>query len=449
MNISLQNVDKVSALLTVKVEKADYKDLVDKSLKTIRQKAQIPGFRKGMVPMGLVRKMYHKAVVADEIDKILPDKIYGYIKENNLKVLGEPLPNEKQQEIDFDTMEEFEFIYDLALTPEFELKVNGRDKVDYYEVEIVKGLIDEHVAMYTQQNGRHEEVDTYQEKDLIKGLLTELDEQGNTKEGGICVEHAVLMPVYMKDEAQKALFDGSKINDVVTFNPNKAFGGAEAEIATLLKVEQTEVANLLSDFSFQIEGITRYVNNELDQNVFDRVFGEGVVKTEEEFRARIKAFISGRFTINSDYKFLLDAREVLMKKVADLELPDALLKRFMILTSDRGADYVEENYEQNAKDLIWYLIKEKLVEEYGLKVEQADIINMAKEITKAQFAQYGMHYLPEDMLDSAAKGVLEDRKKVEDFAGRILDQKLINQLKEKMKLNVKVISVDEFQKFLS
>ena len=189
MNVSLQNIDKVSALLTVKLEKADYQEKVDKSLKSFRQKAQIPGFRKGMVPMSLVKKMYGKSALAEEVNKLLSETVYKYIQDNKVNILGEPLPNEdKQQEIDFDTMEEFEFLFDIALAPEFKAEVSAKDKVDYYTIEVTDEMVDNQVKAYTQRNGKYDKVDVYEDNDMLKGLLAELDEEGNTKEGGIQVK---------------------------------------------------------------------------------------------------------------------------------------------------------------------------------------------------------------------------------------------------------------------
>ena len=233
MNVSLQNIDKVSALLTVKLEKADYQPQVDKSLKNIRQKAQVPGFRPGMVPMSLVKKMYGKSVIADEVNKLLSEKVYAYIKDNNINILGEPMPNEeKQPDIDFDTMEEFEFVFDIALAPEFKAEVSDQDKVDYYTIEVTDEMVENQIKAYTQRNGKYEKVDAYEENDMLKGLLAELDEEGNTKEGGIQVEGAVMMPSYMKNDEQKAIFANAKVNDVLVFNPNTAYEGNAVEMAS-------------------------------------------------------------------------------------------------------------------------------------------------------------------------------------------------------------------------
>ena len=407
MNVSLQNIDKVSAQLTVKLEKADYQEKVDKSLKSFRQKAQMPGFRKGMVPMSLVKKMYGKSVIAEEVNKVLQEAVYNYIKENKVNMLGEPLPNEeKQQVIDFDTMEEFEFVFDIALAPEFKAEVSAKDKVDYYTIE-----------------------------------------EGNTKEGGIQVEGAVLMPSYMKNDDQKAIFANAKVNDVLVFNPNVAYDGHAAELGSLLKIDKEIAKDVKSDFSFQVEEITRFVPGELTQEVFDQAFGEGVVKTEEEFRAKIKEEIAARFVADSDYKFLIDIRKVMMDKVGKLEFSDALLKRIMLLNNEeKGEEYVAENYDKSIEELTWHLIKEQLVEANDIKVEQEDVLKMAKETTKAQFAQYGMLSVPEDVLDNYAQEMLKKKDTINNLVSRVVEVKLAAALKAQVTLENKNVSMEEFNK---
>ena len=448
MNVSLQNIDKVSALLTVKLEKADYQEKVDKSLKTFRQKAQIPGFRKGMVPMSLVKKMYGKSVIAEEVNKLLSEKVYDYIKSNNVNMLGEPLPNEeKQQVIDFDTMEEFEFVFDIALAPEFKAEVSNTDKVDYYTIEVTDEMVENQVKAYTQRNGKYDQVSAYEDNDMLKGLIAELDENGNTKEGGIQVEGAVLMPSYMKNDEQKAIFANAKVNDVLVFNPNAAYDGHDAEIASLLKIEKEAAAEMKSNFSFQVEEITRFVPGDLNQELFDQVFGKDAVKTEEEFRAKVKEGIAAQFVADSDYKFLIDARKMLMEKVGKLEFPDALLKRIMLLNNkEKGEEFVAENYEKSVEELTWHLIKEQLVKDNEIKVEQEDVINMAKDATKAQFAQYGMMTVPEDILENYAQEMLKKKENVDGLVGRVVEAKLATALKAKVTLNNKTVSMEEFNK---
>ena len=450
MNVSLQNIDKVSAVLTVKLEKADYQDKVEKSLKNIRQKAQMPGFRPGMVPAGLVKKMYGKSVLAEEVNKVLSETVYKYIQDNKVNILGEPLPSEKQPEIDFDTMTEFEFLFDIALAPEFNVEVSAADKVDYYTIDVTDEMVQGQVNAYTQRSGKYEKVDAYADNDMMKGLLAELDENGNTKEGGIQVEGAVMMPAYMKNDEEKAKFAAAKVNDVLVFNPNKAWDGNAAELASLLKIEKEAVADMKSDFSFQVEEITRFVPGDLNQEIFDQVFGKDTVKTEEEFRAKVKEAIAAQFTVDSDYKFLLDLRKALTEKIGKLEFPDALLKRIMLLNNqEKGEQFVEENYEKSIEELTWHLIKEQLVKANNIKVEQDDITNMAKEATRAQFAQYGMLTVPDDILENYAKEMMKKKESVENLVNRVVDSKLAAALKTQVTLEPKTASMEEFNKMFA
>ena len=363
-------------------------------------------------------------------------------------MLGEPLPNEeKQQNIDFDTMEEFDFVFDIALAPEFKAEVSAKDKVDYYAIEVSDEMIDNQVKMYTQRTGKYDKVDAYEDNDMLKGLLAQLDEEGNTKEGGIQVEAAVLMPAYMKNDDQKAIFANAKVNDVLVFNPNVAYDGHAAELGSLLKIDKEIAKDVKSDFSFQVEEITRFVPGELTQEVFDQAFGEGVVKTEEEFRAKIKEEIAARFVADSDYKFLIDIRKVMMEKVGKLEFSDALLKRIMLLNNEeKGEEYVAENYDKSIEELTWHLIKEQLVEANDIKVEQEDVLKMARETTKAQFAQYGMLSIPDDVLDNYAQEMLKKKETINNLVSRVVEVKLAAALKAQVTLENKNVSIEEFNK---
>ena len=450
MNVSMQNVDKVSALLTVNIEKADYQEKVEKLLKKYRQQVNMPGFRKGMVPMSLIKKQFGKSAMAEEVDKLMQDAVNNYIRENKVNMLGMPLPNdEKMQTIDFDTQENFEFVFDIALAPEFKAEVSEQDAIDFYTITVSDEMVNSQVDMYAQRAAKYEKVEEYADRDMVKGLLAELDENGNTKEGGIQVEGAVMMPSYMKNDEQKAIFATAKVNDVLVFNPNAAFEGNEAELSSLLKIKREEVAEMKSNFSFQVEEITRAVPAALTQELFDQVFGEGAVSSEEEFRGKIKEGIAAQFMADSNYKFLLDARTYLMNKVGKLEFPDALLKKIMLMNNeDKGESFVEENYEKSLEELTWHLIKEQLVEAFEIKVEQADVLEMAKENTRMQFAQYGMMSIPEEMLENYAKEMLKKKENVEGLVNRAVETKLAAALKGKVALNNKEVSMEEFNNLL-
>jgi trigger factor len=451
MKISFECADKINGLLTMTVEAADYQEAVEKSLKNYRKKAQVPGFRPGMVPMGMIKKQYGTAVKVDEVNKVLGQKLYEYIQENNIKMLGEPLPNqEKQVPQDFEKDADLTFVFDIAVAPEFKAELTGKDKIDYYTITIDDKMIDDQVQMYASQAGEFVKADVFSGNDTITGDMRELDENGNTKEGGIVTEGAMVMPAYIKAEDQKKLFDGAKPGDIITFNPKKAYPDNDAEVAALLKTEKDNVKDLNADFSYQITEIRHFQPAEVDQKLFDRVFGEGTVKDEKEFRQKISETIAPQLQQNSDYKFLLDVRKYMEEKVGKLEFPEALLKRVMLQNNqDKGADYVEKNFEGSIKELGWHMIKEQLVAANNIKVEDADLKAVAKEAIRAQFAQYGMSNVPDDVLENYAAEQLKKRENVDNFVDRAVDVKLTETLKKVVKLNEKSVTLEEFNKLMS
>lgn len=447
MNVSLKNNDAVSGIVKLEIGKADYADQVEKSLRSFRQKANVPGFRKGMVPMSMVKKMYGKHVLIEEVNKLVSENLFKYIRENNLNILGEPLPNQtEQKEINFDKDEDFEFCFDVALAPEINIELSKNDHMPYYEVRIDDDMLNKQVDAYRANFGSYEPAEEVEEKDMVKGTVAEL-ENGSPKEGGIVVEGAVLMPMYIKNEEEKAKFIGAKNNSVIVFNPNKAYEGAEAEIASFLKIDKEKVAETTGDFSFEITEITRHKDAELNQELFDKVFGEGVVTSEEEFKNKIKEALAEQFAPQSNFKFLTDAREILVEKVGELAFADDLLKRWLLMANEKNTkESIEQDYPQIIADLKYHLIKESLVKKNNLKVEDADIEDFAKRVAKAQFAQYGMLSVPEDVLDNYAKDMLKNKQTLQNIIDRAVEEKLAGWLKEQVELDVEEVSADEFNK---
>ena len=450
MKITFDCADKINGLLTMTVEPADYQEQVEKTLKSYRKKAQVPGFRPGMVPMGLIKKQYGTAVKVDEVNKLMGEKLYEYIRENKIQMLGEPLPNEeKQVPQDFEKDGELTFVFDIAVAPEFKAELTGRDKVDYYTITVDDKLIDQQVEMYASQGGEFVKAEVFSGNDTITGDLRELDKKGNTKEGGITTEGGMVMPAYIKAEDQKKLFEGAKVGDIITFNPKKAYPDNDAEVAALLKVDKEQVKDLKADFSYQITEIRHFQPAEVNQALFDRVFGEGTVKDEKAFREKIAEMLKAQLVSNSDYKFMLDVRAHMEKKVGKLEFPEALLKRVMIQNNqDKGADYVEKNFEGSIKELKWHLIKEQIVAAQNIKVEDEDLKAVAKDAIRQQFAQYGMSNVPEDVLENYAAEQLKKHENLDNFVDRAVDVKLTEALKKVVKLNEKEVSLDEFNKLM-
>lgn len=449
MKISFENPDKVNGLLTITVEESDYQASVEKTLKDYRKKANYPGFRPGMVPMGLIKKQYGASAKMDAINKLIGEQIYKYMQDNKIQMLGEPLPSEKQEAQDLEKPAPYTFAFDIAVAPEFKIELNGHNKIDYYTIIVDDALIDRQVEMFTSRNGTYEKAESYEDNDMLKGDLRELDEKGNTKEDGITVEAASILPNYIKDEAQKALFNGAKLGDVITLNVSKAFE-SEAEIASLLKVERDRVKDIKSDFSYQITDIQRYKKHPVNQELFDSLFGKDSVKSEKEFREKIAEGLKEQLAVDADYKFILDVRAYCEKKVGKLEFPDALLKRIMLNNNkDKGEEFVEKNYEQSIKELTWHLIKEQLVADNQIKVNDADVLNAAKETARVQFAQYGMNNVPDEYVENYAKEILKKRENVDGLVDRAVDIKLTDALKKVVKLNEKEISLDDFNKMMS
>ena len=445
MNVKFENVSKAQGLLTISMEKADYQENVDKALKDARKKVQMPGFRPGMVPMSLVQKMYGKSIKADEINKILQDKVYNYIKDNKVDMLGEPLPNEeKEAGMSLDD-ENLTFYFDIALAPKFEAQIGKDDTVTYYDIKVTEEMVNNQVKVYAQQNGKYEQVDSYQENDVIKGQLVELNTDGTAKEGGITVEGATLMPQYIKNAAQKKLFAKAKKGDSIVFNPAKAYEGNAIEISSLLNKKKEEVEGIDADFSLTVQDITRFVEGELNQELFDRVFGKDAVKDEAGFRAKVEESLAQSFVPDSDYKFLLDVRAYLLEKVGKLEYAEDLLKRIM-KANKPDAEQDEATFQRSLEELTWHLIQEKLVEKYGIKVEEADVQAMAREATRAQFAQYGMMNIPDELLDNYSKEMLKKRETVDGLVNRAIESKLTAALKKEVKLKSKKVTVEEFNK---
>ena len=449
MKISFENPDKVNGLLTITVEEADYQASVEKTLKDYRKKANYPGFRPGMVPMGLIKKQYGASAKMDAINKLIGEQIYKYMQDNKIQMLGEPLPSEKQEAQDLEKPAPYTFAFDIAVAPEFKIELNGHNKIDHYTIIVDDALIDRQVEMFTSRNGTYEKAESYEDNDMLKGDLRELDEKGNTKEDGITVEAASILPNYIKDEAQKALFNGAKLGDIITLNVSKAFEN-EAEIASLLKVERDRVKDIKSDFSYQITDIQRYKKHPVDQELFDSLFGKDTVKSEKEFREKIAEGLKEQLAVDADYKFILDVRAYCEKKVGKLEFPDALLKRIMLNNNkDKGEEFVEKNYEQSIKELTWHLIKEQLVADNQIKVNDEDVLNAAKETARVQFAQYGMNNVPDEYVENYAKEILKKRENVDGLVDRAVDIKLTDALKKVVKLNEKEISLDDFNKMRS
>lgn len=454
MKISFENPDKVNGLLTMSVEEADYKDDVEKKLKDYRKRANIPGFRPGQAPMSMIKRQFGASLKMDAINRVLGENLNKYITDNKIAMLGQPMANETQEPVDIENGEApYVFKFDIAVAPEFKAELGGDDEVDYYEINVDDKLVDQQIDMFASRAGHYDKAESYdpEQRDMLKGDLRELDAEGNTLEGGITVESAVLMPQYIKVEDQKKLFDGAKPGDIITFCPREAYPDNDAEVSSLLKIDKEQVAEHAGKFSYQITEISRFVKAEVNEELFESIYGkEAGIKDEAKFREVIAEGLRDQLANDSDYKFLQDVRAYCDKKVGELVFPEALLKRIMLENNkDKGEEFVEKNFEMSIKELKWHLIREQIAEAQGVKVEDADVKEAAKAMARAQFAQYGMNSVPDEYIDNYAAEMMKKRETVDNLVERAIDRKLTQALKNVVKLNKKTVSIDEFNKLMS
>ena len=434
----------LQAVLTLTIEPADYQEKVQKDLKQIRQKANIPGFRPGMVPMGMVKKMYGKGVLADVLNKVVGEQLSKYIDDNNLKVLGDPLPNnELTPDMDLDNQDTFTFAFDIAVAPEFDAKLNGHNKLTQYVITVTDEMVDKQVNSYAERFGEYVDAEEVQDGDMLKGLLTE------QKEGGIVKEDAVLMPAYMKDDAQKALFQGAKKGDVVTFNPAAAYG-SEVEVSSLVGISKEEAKDLTSDFTFEIKTITRHQPAAIDGELFAKVYGENNVKDEADFRARVKAEIEANMAEDAKYKFGLDAKAAVMKKMEGLQFPEAFLKRWVLATNEKMTqEELDKDFPAMLEELKWHLAKDQLMKAFEVKVEKEDVEAYAREVARMQFMQYGLMHVEDAYLDNFAQEMLKKEDQLRGIVERVAENKIYEALRGVAKVEEKAISHEDFGKLFA
>ncbi|WP_352421275.1 trigger factor [Proteiniphilum sp.] len=451
MKSTLNKTNDVNGTIVIELEKADYQEKVDKSLNQYRQRANIPGFRQGKVPKSLIQKLYGKAVLVDEINKIVSDEIGNFIRDNKLKVLGEPLPADNlDEEIDLEKEEVLKFSFDVALTPEFDLNLDKNVELTSYKIQLEPELFERQMDAYKQNYGTYVSVEEEaKDTDLLKGTLVEMDGD-NEKENGQVIENAILMPSYIKDEETKNSFIGAKVGDSVVFNPRKAYDNNEAEIASLLQTTKENVADIHSDFRFDINEVTRYKEAEMNQELFDKVLGEGTATTEEEFRTKVEAELVKQFNPDVDHLFIHEARDIIVKMMEEVTFPDELLKRWLLAADEkRTAEEIEEDFPKILEDLKFQIAKQKIVEENEIKVEFTDIEALATEVARAQFAQYGMTNLPADVLQNYTKSLLEKEETVRSLFDRATENKLIDWLKENVTVIEKEITSKDFSELMS
>ena len=446
MNISQENTDKLNAILNVKVEQADYAERVEKVLKDYRKQAKVDGFRPGMVPMGLIKKMYHTPVLVDEVNKLVSESLFNYLQENKVNILGEPLPHkEEDKKFDFEKDTEFEFKFDLGLAPELSMAVSEKDKVAFYKIKVDKKQQDEYKEQLLQRFGEFKAVDKAGNDELIKGSLVKVDKEGNELENGIRADNISMSLEMMKDDDQKVLFSGTAGGDEVIFDVKKAFPN-DTELASLLRIDKTEVAMLEGTFKCIIEEVNKFEKAVLGEEFYDKVYGEGEVKTEEEFTKRVTEEIALNYERESEYRFMVDAREALIKK-AKIDLPVEFLKRWMVEANENiTQEQVNEDFDKYEDDFRWQLIKEHLLQQQDIKVSAEEALEMAKGVALNQYIQYGISNVPDDYLENYAKEMLSKPEKSRRIYDQKAEEKLVAYIKSSATVSDKEVSSEKFRK---
>jgi len=447
MNINRENIDELNAVLSINLEKEDYEGRVKTVLEDYKKKARIDGFRPGKVPMGLISKMYRKPVLVEEVNKLVSESVSKYLVEEKLNILGEPLPHKGERKpIDWDNDSEFEFKFDLGIAPEIDIKVTPKDKIPLYTIKVDDKLIDKYMESYAQRFGEMESVDKMSDKALIKAEIRELNPDGQPVENGIHVNDATLSVELIKDDRMKKTVLSSKKNDVLTIDLKKAYPN-DTELSAILKIDKNKVADLSQNFEMTIQDILLFRNAEVNQALFDKVFGEGNVKSEKEFREKIAEEAKRNLVKDSEYRFAVDAKETLLKKFRS-PLPNDFLKRWLLMINEGKftMEQIEKEYDHFENDLKWQLIKDKLVDEHKLEVAEEDMKQAAKDVARIQFAQYGMSNVPDEHLEEFSKRILagqEDRNKLKT---RVVEDKVIQFVKSTAKVEIKEISSEKFNK---
>lgn len=446
MNITFDNSAKVSGKLTLVVEEADYQKNYEKALKDYRRRASVPGFRPGQAPIALIKRQIGASLLVETLNKFVGEQLYKYIEEQKIEVLGEPMPAAEQEQVDLDKPAPYTFAFDLALAPEINVELTADDTVPYYNITVDDALIDNQVQGYASRHGNYTNVEEYQDNDMLKGDLRQLDAEGNTMETGITVAGAIVMPKYIKNEEEQKKFAAVKLGDIITFNPRKAYE-SDTELAQFLKVDKEQVFMYTGDFSYQVTEINRYAPHAVDPELFEQTFPGAGIKDEAAFRARIADDLKKQMAENADFRFIADLRAAAEKKAGEVKYADDLMKRIMLANNkDKGMEYVEKYYAESIHQLTWQMIKQHLAQAKAIKVEEKDVKEAAKEMIRIQFAQYGMQNVPEEYVEKAADEQLKKRENVDSLVERALDVKLTEAYKQVVKLDEKQVSIDEFNK---
>jgi trigger factor len=448
MNITRENIDDLNALLKVQIVKADYTDKVETVLKDYRKKANIKGFRPGMVPIGIIRKMYGNAVKIDEINKAVSENIRKYLEDEKIDILGDPLPNiDEHEKINFETQDDFYFTFELGLAPAVVLGISKKNKISAYSITIDEKMKNDYTDNYARRFGEFRKADISEEKDILKGSITAIDSEGNPKPEGPVNEESTLAIDIIRDEEIKKSFIGKNAHDSLDFDIKKAFPN-EPEIAGLLKMKKEDVNSVEGNFRFTINEITRFHPAELNQELFNRIYGEGVVNSEEEFINKIEEEITASLRRESDYKLIQDIKKLVIDKT-DLKLPEDFLKRWLLKVNEKTTiEEIEKEFDSFRQDLKWQLIRNKVAKDNEVKISDEEMQSEAEKVTRFQFRQYGLFYATDEQISNYARETIKREDDAKRIADKILEDKVIGLLKDLVKIEDKNVTAEEFNKLL-
>ena len=450
MNVSFEQIDEVNGLLTVDLKREDFANDVNKEVAAMGVRHPIKGFRPGKAPKSLLMKFYGPSVTADVVDRMVGKAMYDYMRENNLNILGEPLPNEETK-VDLMKDEEMSFKFDLGLAPAIELKLNKRINVPYYNIEVTDQMVDDAIAHDRKRLGTLVDGEVSDKESMLRGSMIELDENGNDKADGVKVERTVISPRYMNDDDEAAKFVGVKVGDTFVFNPHKAYNGNVAELSGLLNIDRNVAGDMKSDFRVTIEEIKVNQDAEMNEEFFKGVLGvETEVKDEAAFREAVRGMIAQANIPDCNYRFTIDAQRVLTDKAGDIQLPEEFLKRFIqkrrAEDEKKNTEPTDEEIQGMFKQLRWQLVKDHIAQELGVKVEKEDIDTAAFIFAQQQLSQYGIYNAPEDLVKQQAERYMQDDRAREMIQEHAIDNKFFAAVREAVKVNEKTISVEEFRK---
>lgn len=445
MNITKENSSALEAVLKVKLGPEDYEPRVNEALKTYQKRAQMPGFRPGKVPSSLIKKMYGKSVLVDEINKLLSDSLQNYIQENNLEVLGNPIPSKEQQEqIDWDTQKEFTFTFDLGLAPQFNVDLSSSTKFTRHKVRIDDALINKFAEDIRMRYGKVTNPESSEEKDVLFGEFAQLDRQGAILEGGI-LKNSSLAVDRVHDEETKAKLIGLKKDDHVVIDPRKV-STSNADLGAMLGIPGEDAEILDTNFRFTVFNISRMSPADLNEELFKKVYGEEV-KTEEEFRNKIREELEKMFEQESEKKLKVD---VMNKLIEDLkiELPDEFLKRWLIAVNEKPLtmDQVNSEYDQYSRNLRWQLIENKILKDNGVKVSHDEAAEYVRGLIQDQYKRYNQMDMDPEELDKTVTRILSDDKEATRIYEKLYSDKMMDLLRSKVTIEDKEVSYDEFFK---